>query len=107
MSVEVRVAKLEDAEEITQVHCSDIQKWYRKVDNEKIETNYEDLDIVERWSHGGPWMSIETCSIQINHLLVNDQFPLVAELKGRIVGELELYIGKEKGFLGKCAYIDV
>lgn len=60
-----------------------------------MEASYEELSVEERWSHGGPWMSIETCSIHLNYLLTNNQYPLVAEINGRIVGELELYIGEE------------
>ena len=52
-------------------------------------------------------MSVETCAIHINYLLTHGQYPLVAELDGRIVGELELYIGEERGTQGRTAFIDV
>ncbi len=52
-------------------------------------------------------MSIETCSIHLNYVLVNEQYPLVALLNNRIVGEIEVYVGVERGILGKTAFIDV
>jgi len=52
-------------------------------------------------------MSIETCSVHINYLLTSGQYPLVAILNDKVVGELELYVGYEKGILGKCGFIDV
>lgn len=45
-------------------------------------------------------MSIETCSIHLNYLLINNQYPLVAE----IAGELELYVGRRKRYWKKCFY---
>jgi len=35
--------------------------------------------------------------VHINYLLTHGQYPLVAELNGRVVGELELYVGEERG----------
>ncbi len=103
----IRKASLEDVRGIVETYCSGIGKWYRIVNGEKIEASYEELSIFERWSHGGPWMTIETCSIHLNYVIVNNQYPLVAVLDDKIVGELELYIGYEKGLLGRHGYIDV
>ena len=107
MTIRVRVASLDDVKGIVEVHCSSISRWVRYINGREVEARYDDLTVAERWSHGGPWMSVETCAVHINNLLVSDQYPLVAELDGRIVGELELYIGEERGLLGKCGYIDV
>lgn len=107
MSVRVRLAPLDDVKGIVEVHCSSVSKWVKYINGKRVEARYDDLTIAERWSHGGPWMSIETCAININNILINNQYPLVAELNGKIVGELELYIGEEGGLLGKCGYIDV
>ncbi|RLF04768.1 MAG: GNAT family N-acetyltransferase [Thermoprotei archaeon] len=103
----VRIASLDNVKGIVEVHCSDVEKWWKFVNDKKIEASYDELTVEERYVHGGPWMSVETCSIHINNLLVNDQYPLVAELDGKIVGELELYIGEEKGGLGKYGFIDI
>lgn len=72
-----------------------------------VEASYEELSVEERFEHRGPWMSVETCAIHLNYLLVSGQCPLVAELEGRIVGELELYVGEETGVLGRTGFIDV
>ena len=107
MGIVVRKASLDDVKGIVDVNCSGVVKWYKEVDGKRVEASYEELSVEERWSHGGPWMSIETCSIHLNYLLINNQYPLVAEIDGRIVGELELYIGEEMGVLGKSAFIDI
>ncbi len=103
----IRLATLDDAGEITRVHCSDISKWFKYRGGAKIESRYEELSVEERFRHGGPWMSIETCAIHLNYILLAKQYPIVVEYGGRIVGELELYIGEEKGRLGKTAFIDI
>ena len=105
--IRVRIASLDDVKGIVDTYCSSIDKCFKCINGEKVEVKFKDLSIEDRWGCGGPWMSIETCSIHINYLLVHKQYPLVAEINGRIVGELELYIGYEPGALGKCAFIDV
>jgi len=107
MGLCIRVASLDDAKGIVEVYCSSVNRWVRFVDGNKVEAKYEDLTVEERFAHGGPWMSIETCAININNLLISGQYPLVAELDGKIVGELELYICEEEGILGKYGFIDV
>ncbi|RLG84639.1 MAG: GNAT family N-acetyltransferase [Thermoprotei archaeon] len=107
MPVEIRLASLDDVKGIVEVYCSDVDKWYKFINGRKIEARYEDLSIIDKSSHGGPWMSIETCSIHLNYVLISNQYPLVALLNDRVVGELELYIGYEQGLLGKTGFIDV
>ncbi len=107
MNVAIEVASLNDVKGIVEVHCSSIDKWVKRVNGKEVEAKYEELGIEEKFRHGGPWMSVETCAIHINYLLVYKQYPLIAKLNGRVVGELELYIGEERGILGRCAYIDV
>ncbi|OYT39357.1 MAG: GNAT family N-acetyltransferase [Desulfurococcales archaeon ex4484_58] len=103
----IRKASLEDVWGIVDVYCSGVEKWYRLVGGRKVESSYEELSIVERWSHGGPWMSVESCAVHLNYVLVNDQYPLVAVVDDKIVGELELYIGYGDELLGRHGYIDV
>ncbi|RLE84381.1 MAG: GNAT family N-acetyltransferase [Thermoprotei archaeon] len=107
MGLRVRPATLDDVRSIVEVHCSDVEEWYRLVGGARVRAPYEELSVGERFLHGGPWMSVETCAIHLNYLLTAGQYPLVAELDGRVVGELELYIGEERGVLGKTGYIDV
>ena len=103
--VEIRLASLDDVKDIVEIHCSDVDKWYKWVNGRKIEDRYENLSVKDKWSQGGPWMSIETCSIHLNYLLINGQYPLVALINDKVVGELELYIGFEREL--KIAHIDI
>lgn len=105
--LDIRLATLDDVKGITDVHCSDIDEWFKIEQGKKVAVPYDRLSIWERYEHGGPWMSIETCAIHLNYLLLAGQYPIVVEIKGRIIGELELYAGQEKGVLGKTAFIDI
>jgi len=105
--LDIRLATLDDVKGITDVHCSDIDKWFKIEQGKKVAVPYDRLSIWERYEHGGPWMSIETCAIHLNYLLLAGQYPIVAEMEGRIIGELELYAGQEKGVLGKTAFMDI
>lgn len=107
MLLKIRPATLDDVAGITEVHCSDIDRWFKWEDGERVEARYEELSVEERFEHGGPWMSVETCAVHLNYVLTSGQYPLVAELDGKIVGELELYIGDERSVLGKTAFIDI
>ncbi|WP_048146981.1 GNAT family N-acetyltransferase [Pyrococcus abyssi] len=91
--MKIREATLNDAQGITEVHISDV----------KIP-RYEELSVEERYRYGGPWMSVETCAIHINNLLLHNHPVLVAEENGRILGELEMLISEEM-FLGKIRKI--
>jgi len=108
--MDIRIAKLEDTNGIVEVHCSDVEEWYHYENGQRKEPDsYDNLTLKERSLHGGPWMSIETCAIHLNNLLLNGQIPLVAKIEGRIVGELELFISEERinGRTKKIAHIDV
>lgn len=107
MEIRVRIASFDDVKGIVEIYCFSVSMWTRYINGREVKARYEDLTVAERWSRGGPWMSVETRAVHLNCLLVNNQYPLVAELNGRVVGELELYIGKEKGSLGKCGFINV
>lgn len=107
MSLVIRPASLADVYGITDVHCSDVKSWRKRVDGKEVEASYGEPSIEERFEHGGPWMSPETCAVHLNYLLTSGQRPIVAEAGGRVVGELELYVGEEAGRLGRTAYIDI
>ncbi|AEC52252.1 hypothetical protein PNA2_1337 [Pyrococcus sp. NA2] len=91
--MKIREATLDDVQGITKVHLSDVEI-----------PGYEELKIEERYSYGGPWMSVETCAIHVNNLLLHSHPVLVAEENGRILGELEMLISEEM-FLGKVRKI--
>jgi len=69
MDLRVRLASLNDVREIVEVHCSDVEKWFRWTNGRRVEAEYEDLRIEERFMNGGPWMSVETCAIHLNNVL--------------------------------------
>jgi len=107
MCLIVRLASLNDAKEITEVHCSDVTEWFRYEAGRRVKAGYGELSVEERFLHGGPWMSVETCAVHLNYVLSSGQYPLVAVLDGRVVGELELYVGGERGLLDEAGFIDV
>ena len=70
MNLEVRQAGLDDTGAISALFCARIPVWQRRNAQGQVENvAYDALTIYERWLHGGPWMSIETCAILLNHLL--------------------------------------
>ncbi|KAB2903850.1 MAG: GNAT family N-acetyltransferase [Anaerolineae bacterium] len=89
----VRQATLNDVQAITSLYKSHVDTWY---DLNQQPVEYETLTLYERWRHGGPWYSLETCAVWLAHLLQeNDAIPLVVELDGAVVGQAEVFIGKE------------
>ncbi len=103
--MKLRYATLDDAAEISEIHRSHVDRWYRKLDNEQYEVPYGSLSPGERWGFGGPWMSAETCSIHLNNLILQRQLPLVAEEDDKLVGEMELFLGEEGAPFGKNMHI--
>ena len=91
----VRKATLDDVKGIVDVHTAG--------------EDLSGLSVGERYLRGGPWMSVETCSIHINALLLENQLPVVAELDGRIVGEAEVFFSEESlgGKTRRIAHLDV
>jgi GNAT superfamily N-acetyltransferase len=90
--ITVRLATLADTAAITEIHKSDVERWERvAADGTLIPTPYPALSLYERWQHGGPWMSIETCAVHLHRLLSGAGFPLVAEVGGEVLAEAEVY----------------
>ena len=90
----VRKATLDDVRGIVNVHTA----------GEEPEGN-----LYERYSMGGPWMSVETLAIHLNNLLLDKQPVAVAELNGKTVGEVEVFLSEEpiRGELRRIAHVDV
>lgn len=106
-SLTLRYARLDDAQQVCEVHRSHTDRWYRVIDNEQYEVPYHTLSITERWGFGGPWMSIETCAIHLNNLILRHQYPIVVEEKERLFGHMEVFIGREGAPFGRNAHIGV
>ncbi|WP_367883841.1 GNAT family N-acetyltransferase [Thermococcus peptonophilus] len=97
MNLEIRVATLDHVKGIVEVHTAGGEE-------------LSGFSVRERYLRGGPWMSIETCAVHINALLLEGQYPIVAELDGRIVGEAEVFLSEEPingGEPKRIAHLDV
>lgn len=103
--LKLRPARLEDTSKICDIHKSHIKKWYRRVGEEEYELPYSALSLSERWGYGGPWMSIETCAIHLNNMLLRRQYPVVAQHGRGIPGEMEAFLGREGPRYGKNLHI--
>jgi len=90
----IRWAALDDVDGIVGLHTA----------GEKVSGS-----LYERYTQGGPWMAVETLSIHINNLLLDDQLVAVAELNGRILGEVEVLFSEEpiEGELRRIGHVDV
>ncbi len=100
MAIRVRQAVLDDVIAINRLYLERISVWQRLTKEGLVENvPYEQLSLYERWLHGGAWMSIETGSIYLNHLLLGAGIPYVAVLPenghDRVVGYAEAYINNE------------
>ncbi|NJF24993.1 N-acetyltransferase [Thermococcus sp. Bubb.Bath] len=95
MGLVVRKATLDDVMGIVNVHTA--------------EEELSDLSVRERYLRGGPWMSVETCAVHINALLLDGQFSLVAEFNRKIVGEAEVFLSEElvRGKPTRISHLDV
>ena len=106
MSVEIRQAGLDDSGAISALFGVRIPIWQRMNKQGQVEdVPYEALTIYERWLHGGPWMSIETGTVLLNHLLLGGGIPLVAVGSKGVVGYLEAYHSVEQEPFGKSLHI--
>ena len=95
-NITVREAILDDANAISALFRGRIPTWQRLTAKGGVESlPYEDLTVYERWTHGGPWMSIETSALALARLLHGVGLALVAEADGKVVGYLEAYPGYE------------
>jgi GNAT superfamily N-acetyltransferase len=101
----IRLARPDDAAAVVDVHKSRVARWYRQIDNEQHDVGYDDLTLDERFEFGGQWMSVETCAIHLNHLLLLHCLPVVLELDGRIVAEMEFFPGREGPRYGMNCHI--
>lgn len=91
----IRLATLDDVAEIVKLFCNPISRWQRwDARGHAQDVTYEEMSIYERWLHGGAWMSIESASVWLSHLLRGAGLPYVMDENG-IVAYLELYEGHE------------
>jgi hypothetical protein len=92
----IRQALLDDAEPISQLFRARISVWQRLDARGQVENlPQEQLNVYERWTHGGPWMTVETAAVLLGRLLRGAGLPLVVEVDGRVIGYAETYPGNE------------
>jgi len=105
-SVLVRFATLDDVYYIVRLARQQVMVWQRVgEDGSVLNLPYEDLTVYERWLHGGPWMSIETGSLQLGRLLLGHGLPLVMTHHEKIVGYAETFLGDEPAPFGRNLHI--
>lgn len=104
----VRRASLEDTGAISALFRGRIGVWQRlNADGRAEDVPYAALTLVERWLHGGAWMSIETGAIFLNHLLLGAGLPLVAlDAGGQVVGYAEAYHSIEAEPFGSSLHLE-
>jgi|GEM_PF-2342760 len=107
MEIQVREARKEDFMDIVEIHCSDVEKWYRYIGNKKVEAHYEELTPFEKWLHGGPWMDPETIKLHFEILKESGGKAFVAVIEDKVVGEAEIVFSKEPEPYGKYCYLEV
>lgn len=102
----IRNTGLDDTRAISQLFRRPIPRWQRLDGDGRVQDlDYDQLTLYERWLHGGPWMSIETGAIWLNHLMHRGVITLIAEHKQQIIAYLEAYIGQEPRPYGRHVHI--
>jgi len=104
----IRQATLDDAQRISRLFREKIERWQRiNADGQVEDLPYEDLNVYERWLHGGAWMSIETAAIWLSHLQRTGCLMLLFEdaQADAIFGYVEAYPGDEPEPFGKHLYL--
>jgi len=103
--ITIRPATLTDAAAISAVHCSTVDEWRDPYTRQP--TDETTLNLFGRWYNGGDWMSVETCAVHLNGMLLRGHLPLVAEHGGSIVGEAEYYVNHEPAPFGPHLHLSV
>ncbi|MDE1821517.1 MAG: GNAT family N-acetyltransferase [Euryarchaeota archaeon] len=105
--VSIRPATPEDAEAISEIHRLEVVEWRQvRPDGSLVPSRYEDLTDRERLSYGGAWMVPSALRAHLEALLAAGQWTFVAEEDGRLLGEIEVYVGPDPD-MGRTAHIDM
>lgn len=104
--IEVRRATMDDVMAISTLFRGRIAVWQRLNSAGQVEDlAYEALTIYERWLHGGAWMSVETASLHLSHVLVGAGIPVVASVDGQVRAYAEFYLGDEPAPFGRHLHL--
>ena len=94
--MQIRQASLDDTQAISQLFVGKVERWQRMNAAGQVEDlPYEQLNIYERWLHGGAWLSIETGAVWLSHLLGGAGVPIVLLEDHAIRGYAEYFISQE------------
>ena len=95
--LQIRTATVNDAQAITDIHIADnpYGGWFRNPIIKRGPCGYEELTQFQRMLHGGDWMDVNLCRRHINEYITRGYPILVAEEKGKVVGECELWLADE------------
>lgn len=105
----VRAATAQDAAGIVALHkaTNPYGDWYRNPFQRLGRVPYEDLTPFERWMHGGPWMDLSLFRRHLHEYQSRGYPVFVAEDRGRIVGECEVWLDEEPGPFGRYAEVEI
>ena len=107
MCVKVRLGSKDDILALVKVECSDVEQWYHYTPKGRGEpSSYNELSPLERVMHGGPWMDPVALTKYWKDIERLGIMPLVAELDGKVVGQLDVIFSEEVP-LGRFLYLDV
>ena len=101
----VRAATAQDIAGIVDLHkaANPYGDWYRDPFRRLGRVAYEDLTPLERFLHGGSWMDLSLCRRHV-HEYQRRGFPLlIAEDRGHVVGECEVWLDEEPEPFGRYA----
>ncbi|RLE85311.1 MAG: hypothetical protein DRJ41_01475 [Thermoprotei archaeon] len=111
LSVEITIREVQGEEDypgIVEVHCSDVERWYKYVDGRKIEARYKELTPFERWLNGGPWMDLETIHLHFDILKSSKGKAFIAIANNeKVVGEAEIVFSEEPEPYGRYCFLEV
>ncbi len=104
----VRAATAQDAAGIVALHkaANPYKDWYRNPVQRLGRTPYEALTPMERFLHGGFWMDLSLFRRHYHEYLRRGFPVLIAEDRGKIVGECEVWLDKEPAPFGAYAEVE-
>jgi len=102
----IRQATLDDTRQIVALFSGRVPVWQRLNEQGQVEDlPYDALSIYERWLHGGAWMSLETGSIWLSHVLSGNGLAFVMVDDGRVLAYAEAFLNRELTPMGSHLHL--
>ncbi len=102
----VRQATLDDTRQIVALFSGRVPVWQRLNEQGQVENlPYDALSIYERWLHGGAWMSLETGSIWLSHVLSGNGLAFVMVDDGNVLAYAEAFLNRELTPMGSHLHL--